>query len=499
MSDNRQLTPAAYSETGSQAFGANDFFANMPLVDDSFNFTFGNDTLGSGSFASGNPLDNYDYFNDKLFDSSPIDGSFFDTISVNDSSCNNGSASDSFLDISSTSDNFGNNQSSNSFVNWDSFITGDRTGDEVQDLSSPHAEQLNSGDPEPSANVPNHYFSLAELQTPSGGVTNVAFEESSAFQVPSSASADQALTSDNALPMEKQQQLLDFLSTSQRTAFDSKVSPYTQQHASSNDASFSCDAETVVEQLQSVANNSYQKIGQQLPQSNVAFGAGKFQHHGQVHSAAGAKVNMSPKQFEDFKRHLAREVQKPGMTKQDKMKVLTSVPGHLMDAIGRAHPMSPAQRQASVPQVPAQVPQQTAASYQQYAAPTRKPAKQTQRPSRQPRASGPRSRRPAPLAQAMPTFKEMTAQQCIDLVSPTPSASTDGGNGLSGYNYRPEITHAQPPMDPNNPPAYPAYFGHFKTGGQASRFRKRVRIPPKAAKDLERVKKYGRKCHPYPH
>lgn len=341
-----------------------------------------------------------------------------------------------------------------------------------------------------------------------------------------------------------------------------------QQHVANNPQDhFSSDAETLIEQPQQ-AINTYQNFQQSPPESNIASSDGVSQLQSQANSTSDAPAAMSEQQLEKFRKHMAAQLNKPGLTQQAKYDYLHSIPAHVMDQLRVAHPMPS-------PQVPAQTSQQNSAMYQQSAVsyqpqalparvlpqqnfamfyesaepsqlqassvqapqlngnmfmfeeamapfpsqtpPTRgsplqnsatflqsagpshsqpspagdSPAQSLQ-PVQQP-ARKSRARRPAPIAKSA-SFIQLSADDCIKMISPTPSASSD--EGMNSEAYEPVIPYVAPEMDPDNLPLYPEYSGTFKTGGQARRFRKRITIPPKPAADLVRVKKYGRKCHP---
>jgi hypothetical protein len=71
---------------------------------------------------------------------------------------------------------------------------------------------------------------------------------------------------------------------------------------------------------------------------------------------------------------------------------------------------------------------------------------------------------------------------------------------LNEDNYLPNIQHDPSFMDPTAPqPVYPEFVGHFRSGAEARRHRRRARYPPKTgASDVERVKRHGRTSSPSP-
>ena len=81
-------------------------------------------------------------------------------------------------------------------------------------------------------------------------------------------------------------------------------------------------------------------------------------------------------------------------------------------------------------------------------------------------------------------------------MSNTPDGSDTGDDDtLTEANYRPVVPEPVVQPDPDAPePIYQPYTGAFATAEAARQFRKRARVrKTKEAKDIERVKKYGRK------
>ncbi|KAL5114235.1 hypothetical protein ACEQ8H_007887 [Pleosporales sp. CAS-2024a] len=306
---------------------------------------------------------------------------------------------------------------------------------------------------------------------------------------------------------------------------------HNQQHVANDHCG--SDTETLVDQPQSATLGDYCNINQyqQQAQFGGSFRAGTKQ--AQRRPDATKKVTMSEYQLEGLRRHLATELQRPGMSEQAKFTFLASIPDHIMMHLKRAHPMPATQGQKTAQSVPKQVPQQPIASTNAHVPPAldmfaRPPptptqgqevarpvsnqapqqrsgekkqatapsqpkvpaARATSKPSSKVSKKTQRTKRapaPAPLGKGKGSLRHVMAEQWVDSISPTPSASSVGS--LNGASYQPLINHIQPAMVE---PCYPAYTGYFRSGGQARRWRERARIAPKITTDSERVKQFGR-------
>jgi hypothetical protein len=94
---------------------------------------------------------------------------------------------------------------------------------------------------------------------------------------------------------------------------------------------------------------------------------------------------------------------------------------------------------------------------------------------------------PSPSPPGSPTRSEHDSQRTLSPFADEPNLNED--------NYLPNIQHEHSFADPTAPqPVYPAFVGHFRSGTEARRHRRRARYPPKTgASDVERVKRCGRK------
>jgi hypothetical protein len=94
---------------------------------------------------------------------------------------------------------------------------------------------------------------------------------------------------------------------------------------------------------------------------------------------------------------------------------------------------------------------------------------------------------PSPSPPGSPTRSEHDSQRTLSPFADEPNLNED--------NYLPNIQHEHSFADPTAAqPVYPAFGGHFRSGAEARRHRRRARYPPKTgASDVERVKRYGRK------
>jgi hypothetical protein len=93
---------------------------------------------------------------------------------------------------------------------------------------------------------------------------------------------------------------------------------------------------------------------------------------------------------------------------------------------------------------------------------------------------------PSPSPPGSPARSEHDSQRTLSPFEGEPHLNED--------NYTPKEQHDHSFVEPNAPqPVYPMFVGHFKSGSEARKFRKRVRYPPKTnASDVQRVKRYGR-------
>ncbi|KAH5338650.1 hypothetical protein HBI50_004820 [Parastagonospora nodorum] len=595
MSYNHQRAPAAQPETGSSGFGA-DCFDSMVSIDDNFNVYYGGfeDTLRledvdwapfTCGIAPGEILQAPEYAGAGQFDLNGLEPSanFRQDFSAQQPPIFSSADADALFaglgpDASLPVVEQQNNQALDEFQRdlaplvsapasaastpvADHFTSDADLPVDDEELEDDSNSLFSDTPSAAESPVQEHFTSDDDLtienEQPHQNVFNI--------EVPASAGAHQSETDYlhlDDMALEQQQQLWNFV----HGADQQSLPPYLLPSAGAfeNGCHLGSDGEALIEQSQHTFN-TYQNLQQSPPESNIASSDGSSQLQVQANSTSDAPAPMSEQQLEMFRRHMATQLNRPGLTKQAKFDYLRSVPAHIMDQLRIAHPMPSAQHRATAPEVPGQTSQQNSAMYQQsdvsyqpQAQSARIPPQQNfsmlygsaepsqpQVPSFQPpqkngfmfqdamapfpsqtplthgsplqnsamflQSTGPshsqaslargspvqslqparkaRGRRPAPIAKPAP-FTQLSADDCINMMSPTPSALSD--EGFNSEAYVPLIPYVAPEMDPDNLPMYPEYSGTFKTGGQARRFRKRITIPPKPAADLVRVKKYGR-------
>jgi hypothetical protein len=298
-------------------------------------------------------------------------------------------------------------------------------------------------------------------------------------------------------------------------------------------------------------NNFVENFDQHVAEPQVPSAARGDQLMNQRSASAAPLVHQPQPDIMTVHNQLSNYLQTPGFSENFKHQFVETIPDHWMNDFFGAHVMPPTQRRATVPQVPNLVPQQApvpagqptgrsqvpapssrippmlppvpppsfsapaplprvrpsqaqlpAPLPQVPAVPSQQPAprRRGRAPSAQNAASNARSaprkpatRRRAPVPPAA-SYAQFAPQQSQREPTPTPPASPDGN--LNQDTYEPLIFYPEFEDEPDAPPRqYPTYAEHFKTAGQAKRHRKRIRVAPKKnATDIERVKRYGRKC-----
>ncbi|EAT91845.1 hypothetical protein SNOG_00350 [Parastagonospora nodorum SN15] len=357
MSYNHQRAPAAQPETGSSGFGA-DCFDSMVSIDDNFNVYYGGfeDTLRledvdwapfTCGIAPGEILQAPEYAGAGQFDLNGLEPSanFRQDFSAQQPPIFSSADADALFaglgpDASLPVVEQQNNQALDEFQR------------DLAPLVSAPASAA-------STPVADHFTSDADLPVDDEELED---DSNSLFSdTPSAAESpvQEHFTSDDDLTIENEQP--------HQNAFNIEVPASAGAHQSETDYLHLDDM--ALEQQQQLWNfhtfNTYQNLQQSPPESNIASSDGSSQLQVQANSTSDAPAPMSEQQLEMFRRHMATQLNRPGLTKQAKFDYLRSVPAHIMDQLRIAHPMPSAQHRATAPEVPGQTSQQNSAMYQQ--------------------------------------------------------------------------------------------------------------------------------------
>ena len=200
--------------------------------------------------------------------------------------------------------------------------------------------------------VQDHFNSDADLTIQN----EHSHQSASDIEVPASAGAHQPQNDFEDMPLLHQQYLRAFNNGTDQQSFTPSALPSTG--AFQNEFHFGSDAETLVDQQQQQIFDTYENFQQSMCEPNIASSNGATQLHSQVNSSPDAPAPMSEQQLVSFRRHMAVQLNRPGLTQQEKYEYLYSIPAHVMDQLRIAHPMPS-------PQVPAQTSQQSSSMYQE--------------------------------------------------------------------------------------------------------------------------------------